>query len=128
MWIALAVVIATGCIVVPIGLRMLSSSMQYCHEVSAWGALDCSIMLELGDYYDENGKYPDSLEVLPLVYEDGAMPDMLSKIQYDSQRASCKYSYTRHAGKWDTHIKTRVEISFSQGKSPRKHETTIHVD
>ena len=119
-----AVLISLGCFIIPVSIRMLDTSFQYCREVSAWGALDTSIMLELGDYYDENGKYPDSLVGLKLEFSDGASPNMLNQIQYESNGTSCKYRYYRHAGKWDKHLKTRVDITFTEGKLPR--ETTTN--
>ncbi|MHC5182195.1 MAG: hypothetical protein ACYSOW_10065 [Planctomycetota bacterium] len=112
------------CIFVPIGYRMLVSSTKYCHEASAWGALDRSIMLELDDYYDENGKYPDSLRELNIEFSDGATLDMLNQIQYQSNETSCQYSYNRHAGKWDTSIKTHVEITFTEGGNETYTATT----
>ena len=104
-----------ACILLSMGFRLLVSSTKYCREVSAWGALDTSIYCELDDYYEKHSKYPDSLEVLNLLFEDGEIPDMLNRIQYQSGGTSCKYSYDRHAGKWDTNIKTHVEITFSEG-------------
>ena len=94
--------------------------MKYCHEGSAWGALDRSIYFEIRDYYDENGKYPDSLDGLELEFSDGATSDMLNQIQYQSDGTSCQYSYNRHAGKWDKQLKTRVDITFTEGKLPRE--------
>jgi hypothetical protein len=114
------------CVIVPVLARVLISSYQYCREVSSWGALDCSIMLELGDYYDENRKYPDSLEGLNLVFEDGATPDMLDQLQYQANGTSCRYSYSRHAGKWwNTDTKTLVEIEFSDGDHSYKATTPL---
>ena len=115
--VAIIIIISTvvACTFVVFGAKMLSTSTRYCREVSAWGALDTSIYCEMNDYYEEHGKYPDSLEVLNLVFEDGASPNMLNRIQYQSNGTSCKYSYNRHAGKWDENIKTHVEITFSEG-------------
>ena len=84
--------------------------------MSAWGALDASIRVELDEYYDKHGKYPDSLEGLHLLFEDGANPNMLSQIHYQAQGTSCRYSYERHAGKWNMTVKTQVEIKFSEGR------------
>ena len=117
LWALGIVLITFGCIVVPIGVRALASSHRYCREVSAWGALDCSIMLELNEYYREHQRYPDSLKELNLVFEDGAIPEMLNVIQYDFNNTTCTYSYNRHAGKlWDVNTQTHVKITFAEGK------------
>lgn len=108
-------VIVLLCVTVPIGSRMLISGMRYCRQVAAWGALDTSIMLELDDYYVEHGRYPDSLAELDLLFSDGAGPEMLDQIQFQSEMSSCRYHYYRHAGQWDLRIKTRVDVSFTDG-------------
>lgn len=82
-------------------------------------------MLELGDYYDNYGKYPDTLDELNIEFLDGATPDMLNLLQYESTGTSCRYSYYRHAGKWDKQLKTRVDVTFTEGKLPGK--TTSQV-
>ena len=112
------------CLVLLIGSKILVSSTRYCRDVSAWGALDTSIYCEINNYYKENDKYPGSLEILNLLFEDGAVPDMLNQIQYQSNGTSCKYSYIRHAGKWDDNIKTHVEITFSKGGNKTYTATT----
>lgn len=112
LWV---VVVVVGCIPASAAIRMFVSSTKYCRQVSAWGALDTSICVELNQYYNKHGKYPDSLEGLHLLFEDGANPNMLSQIQYQAQGTSCWYSYERHAGKWNMNVKTQVEIKFSEG-------------
>ncbi len=127
VWFVLAVLISGGSFIIPIGIRILTSSMQYCREESSWGAIDTSIMIELGKYYEKNGQYPDSLEGLNIEFSDGATPNMLDLLQYESTGKSCKYSYYRHAGEWDRHMKTRVDIAFTEGKHPRETTTNERI-
>jgi hypothetical protein len=127
LWIGSTVLISLGCFIIPASIRMLDTSFQYCREVSAWGALDTSIMLELGDYYKNNGRYPDSLEGLNIEFSDGATSDMLSRLQYESHGTSCTYSYYRHAGERDKKLKTRVVITFTEGKLPRETTTNERI-
>ncbi len=118
---SLIIAVFSLCIIGPFGFKALSASMKYCHEGSAWGALNQSIYFEMNDYYDAHGKYPKSLDELNLVFSDGATREMLNQIQYQTDGTSCQYSYYRQADKWNRDKKARVEITISESG---KHTST----
>ena len=103
-------------------IRELIYQQKYCNEASAWGALDTSIMLELGDYYRENQRYPDSLTELDPEFSDGATSDMLDQIEYQADGISCKYNYHRKAGKRNQTI--LVEVEYANGEM-RIYDTSV---
>ena len=88
--IAISIFLCLCVIVFPI----IRKEVRIVQMHSAYEALDTSLMIRLSFYYDDNGRYPDSLdELTDIVYSDGATPDMLKDFKYLSDGNSCELSY-----------------------------------
>ena len=61
---------------------------------SAYESLNTSLMIQLSNYYMNNGRYPNSLDELTEIrYSDGTTPEMLKDFKYMSNEKSCELSY-----------------------------------
>lgn len=83
-------------------------------EYSAFKALERELVVALGIYYRDKGRYPGSIYDLELLFEDGASKEMLSQFKYESTGDACSFEYIRHE-LWTNEF-IRVHYEFDKGR------------